>query len=288
MENSIISFLFNDPLYSTLEVTESVIRDFYSLYATETRIDTYCPQCKCNRVMTFQKLLNGNGFSRNSTYFQLGINAFYRDHEKECFPTIENWRDLINNYGPYLAGFFIKFQCAMDDNHYISFALKADENEITKIGQFPSQYMISAPIVDKYKKILEYDDRKSLNKAIALYSQNIGIGSFSYIRRVFENLVNEAVLKVQNIEDEEFKKLRVKDKIKRAKEHLPEFLVENSQIYSILSKGVHELSEGECLTYFPVIKDSVIFILEQKSEEREKAKLKERLSKDINRISSAL
>jgi hypothetical protein len=40
--------------------------------------------------------------------------------------------------------------------------------------------------------------------------------------------------------------------------------VTNKSIYSILSKGIHELAEEECLNAFPVIKLSIELILDEK------------------------
>jgi hypothetical protein len=48
-------------------------------------------------------------------------------------------------------------------------------------------------------------------------------------------------------------------------------------MYKILSKGVHELTEQECLAYFPVLKIAIELILEQKIE----VALKEQRDKDV-------
>ena len=58
--------------------------------------------------------------------------------------------------------------------------------------------------------------------------------------------------------------------------YLPATLTSNTVLYSILSKGIHELTEEECLAYFPVLKDCLYMILDQweemrKKEEKEKA-----------------
>ncbi|KKL23256.1 hypothetical protein LCGC14_2427220 [marine sediment metagenome] len=60
------------------------------------------------------------------------------------------------------------------------------------------------------------------------------------------------------------------------KDYLPEFLVENRSLYAILSKGIHALSEDECLQYFETVKID--------SDDKEKAivtKKGNRYSKDI-------
>jgi len=73
------------------------------------------------------------------------------------------------------------------------------------------------------------------------------------------------------------------DKIEFLKHHLPEFLVRNKKVYAILSKGIHELEETECLNTFEVLKHAIFFILD---EDRHKRELLERRQKAENAISS--
>ena len=50
------------------------------------------------------------------------------------------------------------------------------------------------------------------------------------------------------------------------------------QIYGVLSKGVHELDENECLSLFPTLKYLIERILDKQVEETKKvAKLQEAL-----------
>ena len=53
--------------------------------------------------------------------------------------------------------------------------------------------------------------------------------------------------------------------------YLPEFLVENRSLYAILSKGIHDLSEDECLKYFETVKIGIEQILDEKIIQKEKA-----------------
>lgn len=54
------------------------------------------------------------------------------------------------------------------------------------------------------------------------------------------------------------------------------YIVKNHSIYSILSKGIHELSEEECLKYFIPIKNGIELILDENLEKQEKVrKIKE-------------
>jgi hypothetical protein len=68
----------------------------------------------------------------------------------------------------------------------------------------------------------------------------------------------------------------VGEKIGLLKEYLPEFLIENKIIHSILSKGIHELSEAQCLEYFDSVKVGIELILDEKLEKLDReAKIKE-------------
>ena len=76
----------------------------------------------------------------------------------------------------------------------------------------------------------------------------------------------------------------MKDKIAVLKEYLPSQLVDLKPIYSILSKGVHQLSEKECLLYFRPIKRAIVLILEQKIEMDSKRQSDKMVKKDIEYI----
>ena len=52
------------------------------------------------------------------------------------------------------------------------------------------------------------------------------------------------------------------------KDYLPEFMVTNKNIYSILSKGIHELDEQECIDYFDTLFESIIMILDEILEKK--------------------
>lgn len=78
------------------------------------------------------------------------------------------------------------------------------------------------------------------------------------------------------------------EKIRLLKDYLPEFLVKNKFIYSILSKAIHELREDECLKYFAPVKLGIELILDEKLEELDReAKIKE-AAKSLSEIHSEL
>ena len=71
------------------------------------------------------------------------------------------------------------------------------------------------------------------------------------------------------------------EKVTFLKGHLPSFLVKNSKIYSILSVGLHELTEEECLAFFSVLRQSTVVILEEDKIKREELDRQKELEKAI-------
>lgn len=74
------------------------------------------------------------------------------------------------------------------------------------------------PQVEKYRKILGEEEYKEFTRGIGIAAHGVGIGSFVYLRRVFENLIEEAHAKART-ENKEFLnegylKARMNDKIK--------------------------------------------------------------------------
>jgi hypothetical protein len=86
---------------------------------------------------------------------------------------------------------------------------------------------------------------------------------------------------VEKWDEADFKKARMEDKVLLMKKHLPEFLVANRKIYSILSIGIHELSEQACLGYFDVMRRSIIMILEDDKKVRDEKEQRKAFEKAI-------
>lgn len=158
------------------------------------------------------------------------------------------------------------FTCAMDSTHHQDYIVVTSKNRMIKIGQFPSFADLSFPELKEYKKVMDKNDEKEFKRAIGLYANGIGVGSFVYLRRIFERIINKA--KVYAIKDgitidDTFNKLPIREQIKSLANYLPIILVQNTVFYPIVSKGIHELTEDECLKYFPILKSFIIMILRQ-------------------------
>ena len=132
--------------------------------------------------------------------------------------------------------------------------------------------------------MLSKDLYSDLARGIGLASHDVGIGAYVYLRRVFERLVelaHVAAMKDTGWDEDSYIRMRMTDKVSALKNHLPSFLVSHPEMYSLLSKGLHELSEEECLAHFSALRVGIELILDQKIEEDARAQKIAQASKAI-------
>ena len=188
--------------------------------------------------------------------------------------------------------FTISLFCSRNKDHILRFDIRLHNHKMQKIGQFPSFADLHFFDTLKYKSALNKTAAyQEFTKAIGLASHGIGIGSFVYLRRIFESLIEEAhqIARVKPDWNEEvFTKGRMVEKIQILATHLPDFLVENRSLYGILSKGIHELSESECLDAFPVVKLGIELILDAKIREIEEQKKLDEARKAIQGLTKSM
>ncbi len=160
---------------------------------------------------------------------------------------------------------YICSNCQETEKTY-SLAVKLTENgnsigEVFKFGEFPTY---GPPTPPRLVKLIG-PDRDTFLKGRRCENQGLGIGAFIYYRRVIENqktrILNE-IIKVSEkisapaerieilkkaVDETQFKKA-----LDMAKDAIPESLLINGHspillLHKALSKGVHELSDEECL-----------------------------------------
>ncbi len=163
-----------------------------------------------------------------------------------------------------------------------------DASEIIKIGQNPSAAELEFGSLDEaFDKELSGSFRRELGTAIGLYAHGVGIGSFVYLRRIFEALVEEAhqvARQDENWDESKYHRLRVSEKLDLLRGYLPSRLVQTAHLYGILSLGIHELSEKDCLESFELVKGAIELIL----KERHEVKRYENLVKGVSQKSQEL
>jgi hypothetical protein len=243
---SVQDFYTKIPLYKSYEFDASNAGRILYLEYCEGTIDTYCAGCGRHSVF------KGTNSASSGLY-------------------------QTEQYALSDRTFSVRFGCTRDTSsnkdHTLSFYFRVSQSKIMKIGQWPSIADLQFEQINKYKKLLGNEAHRELKKAIGLVSHGIGIGAFVYLRRIFENLIEEAhqqALKPEGWNEEQFIKSRMDEKILLLKDYLPSFLVETRRLYSILSKGIHSLTEEECLSYFAPIRVGIELILDEKIKQEEK------------------
>jgi len=201
----------------------------------------------------------------------------------------------INSYTEYYVGFgLVTLQCKRKTNDTLRFFVYNDQinKVIMKVGQMPSIADLQfSDIERKYENVLEKQYLDEFKKAIVSASHGYGVAAFVYLRRIFENLIlvtfraNASNLKIT---EQKFLLKRMEEKIGFLKKILPSQLIAMKSIYGILSLGVHQLNENDCLTYFQPLKLSIELILDQKIKEDEEKKRDEDVKKQIQQITQKI
>lgn len=247
------------PLYRSYDLLMGSVKEkIYELITFSGTIDAYCIWCKKESVF------------RSSPTSRWVLSQWLSQIEND-----------LQEFGWYCAH--------NNDHHYRSYYFTAKgSNVFQKVGQFPSVADFQIPQAGKYRKILGEDQYKEFTRGIGVAAHGVGIGSFVYLRRVFENLIEEAHQKAKpeakSFSDEAYIRARMDDKIKMVKDHLPDFLVENRSLYAILSTGIHDLTEEECLQYFETVKIGIEQILDEKIIQKEKAEKAQKAREAIQKV----
>lgn len=184
--------------------------------------------------------------------------------------------------------FDVEVFCQRNALHRYLFAFEYSGPNLVKYGQLPSMADIAGAEIRKYRKVLPQGYFSELMRATGLASHGVGIGAFVYLRRIFERLIDEHSSRVKDGLPEDFDGLRMAEKIKALASELPRALVDNSSMWGILSKGVHELDEETCRKYFPVVRQGIITILEQDYRRRQQEAEEESLRAQIANITSEI
>jgi len=180
---------------------------------------------------------------------------------------------------------YVQISCTRNTDHQIDFIFRIEDPLIQKIGQFPSLADIANDESRRYRQALDREeDGAELHRAIGLAAHGVGVGSFVYLRRVFERLITHRFKEFEDQEgcnEAEFTKLRMEEKIEFLKGHLLDFLARNKKIYAILSKGIHELQDEECVGAFEALKHAIFFILDEDKHKMEQLELRRKAEQAI-------
>ena len=245
-DSDIKEFLENAPLYVWKQFGKPAVNR-ESLWIRE--IDTFCETC--GQLRPFH--------AEDKPY-----DSF--DRFGAALPPFEKGFDSVSIDRSLKTGTsYFKFTCVSCGRSKREYHVeqKVDEKTIRlqKYGELPKKQLERNPVLQQFLK----DDLDNYEKAVDCLSLGYGVAAFAYFRRVVENNINRLLDLVQ--EDakssgadtkitEALAELRgnppMSKKIKIANHALPAYLNPDGlnplgRLYEVLSEGVHNLSEEECL-----------------------------------------
>ncbi len=203
--------------------------------------------------------------------------------------------EFYNDYHPYLAlqSFVpdlvvrIVYQCAHCHKFYRFFLLKIDHNGkfYEKVGQYPP-WNIS---IEKEMQKFLGDYAENYKRGLISESQGCGIGAYAYYRRIVEDIIDELLDQIPDLMDGEEKgkydealqktkeTIVARDKISLVKDLLPPILRPEGfnplqTLHTILSEGLHEKPEKECLEIAEKIRTILVFMVKAVIQSRKEKK----------------
>jgi hypothetical protein len=237
------------PLYESVSINPKTPRLSYLLEFFNSTVDSFCVECGRDSVFqaspnlphigpaTHSSPVSGPEFLVNTEYssalFRAGLNYF------ESRP--------LDTYAASSRFFEVSLSCIRESRHRMIFYFHHHEAKITKVGQFPSLSDLDEGAIRKYRPLLGRSQFAELHRAVGLASHGIGIGSYVYLRRIFESLIESAheVAKQDAGWDETaFQQGRIDDKILLLRNHLPQFLVESRSILHPKCRNTHSDRRG--------------------------------------------
>ena len=153
---------------------------------------------------------------------------------------------------------------------------------LRKIGQFPSKIDIWGFDFDQYKNQLDkFNAYADFKKAELSMSDKLFAGAYTYLRRVFEKMLNNYCSGI-DLPDR-----RIETRIESCKEKFDERvrpLLKN--LYGILSVGIHELDDEQSERYYVHLRTVIELQLEYTKEINDKEEQTKRLKGNIDSIAN--
>lgn len=269
---------------------DEVIRLAFALGFREKRITTRCVNCKMEYPFSFS--VNGDrisygmvsavGFSLSLLNDLLLDRKEGLDHLDKSF-NVEDVADDGVHFFEYL------FSCTNEPEFhkykmFISIEKKNNSIRVTKIGQFPSIIDVRGFDFECYKKQLNainaYQDFKRAELCI---SDGFSAGAYTYLRRVFEKMLNK-YCEGLTLEDN-----RSETKIRACKPSFdPRVHKLLPRLYKVLSKGIHELDDSDSQNYYDYLRIIIVMQLEYVKENDDKESQTKMLDDKLNDIISKI
>lgn len=270
-----------------------------AIFLNEHNFYHFCPKCKRKTYIVSSNFKEINEIETNEI-LTIGTNINSAE-EEEAYEqhALEILKSRANEFQRIVFGetsnVQLTFQCTSMHQHkmLVNFHITED-GYLVKTGQYPSimDFTSFNDIEDVFGN--DTKSKRDFKTATILKSHNYGVAAFLYLRRIFERLIfNKAEVAINEgiINNEDFETKKMKEKVKCLHDLglVSDFLNENKTfVYEILSKGLHQLSEKECLSNYDVLEEAILLILKENRELEKQKKVKKETNKKLNHIHSEM
>lgn len=251
--NEICKFISNGALYSKIPVSIDEKIEINNYASNFTGLDLYCPDCGANKTFIYET---------HSTNGDMG--KYRRNKESTVY-----YSNIVS----------IVYKCpSCGKKVFVEFLYLNDY--IMKIAQYPALCEISRDELKKFQKnrLIDKEFFSEIQKADICAGESYFVAAFTYMRRVFENLIKNIFNMNQQkigITYEEYTKKKTDQKIKLIKDYLPIDDGVYNPLFSLLSEGIHSLTEEECAENYTLLKSVLLELLvtfKAKKEQEERRK----------------
>lgn len=227
------------------EVNTDVFEKFISKNGFST-LDLFCPNCKENKT-----------FIQLDWNYVNGLGVYFRGNRHH-----QNTRSLC-------------YECPTCGKTVL-FIFHFDGNSIIKLAQYPSLYDVSRDELKKYQKnkLIDKNSFREIYKAETCASSGYYVAAYTYMRRVYETMLMSIFTDNQEtigLSEDEFRKLHSDKKLEAIKDYLAIDDEIYLPLYSLLSAGIHAMSEEQCCEDYVVLKPILLEILAEQKAKQEKA-----------------
>lgn len=268
--NEICDFIIKGALYSRFELTRDEQVEIINYASRFSGLDFYCSDCQADKTFIYDSDECGDSMGR----FRYGTRSI-------CY--FSNIKSIV-------------YKCpSCNKRIYVEFLFF--DNYMMKLAQYPALCEVSRDELKKFQKnkLIDKDYFKEIQKADVCACDGYFVAAFTYMRRVFENLIKNIFNHNQQnigIPYEEYVKKRTDEKIVIIKDYLPIDDDVYMPLFSLLSEGIHSLTEEECAENYKLLKSVLLELLvtfkaKREQEERRKqvkdllAERKSKLKKSV-------
>ncbi|UDW03772.1 hypothetical protein FHQ13_027320 (plasmid) [Bacillus cereus] len=270
-----------------------------NIFLNEHNFYCFCPICKRDMNIVSSNYKEIKDIKRDEVLtIGTNINSIEEDKAYEQH-ALEKMRNRASEFYRTVFGesnsVQLNFHCTSKHQHkmYVNFHITED-GYLVKTGQFPSimEFDSCNDVDDIFGK--DAKSKKDFRTATILKSHDYGVAAFLYLRRIFERLISEKAESAKNEEMlniEEFEKKKMQEKVKCLHDLglVSDYLNENKTfIYGILSKGLHQLTEKECLANYDPLKESIVLMIKENNELQKRERLKKEINRELNSIHSKM